>query len=579
MSADGSATVFCFTPRRIPVDELLKDQDAARPAADGSAPRDGALISPTSGPCPVCPFLQEKLKASQEAAYWRVMHRRATEREALLKHRIAELEAKLRLREQQLFGRKTEASSSTPPSPPTVNPRPPDAVQRRPRGQQTGRPGHGRRDYSHLPATVEDAPLTGDDCRCPQCKLPFQPTGGTEDSTVLEIEVRAHRRIVRRRRYRPTCQCGVVPQVVTAPPPPRVIPKSMLGVSIWVTVLLDKYLFYRPTYRLLDDLRSHELDLSLGTLTDGFQRLVPLFEPLYEAFVQRSRQQSLWHADETRWLVFATVEGKVGYRWYLWVFHGREVVVFVLAMGRAHDVPEEHLGPDARGIMVVDRYKAYQVIEQVKSGLIVLAFCWAHVRRDYLAVARTWPDQESWALAWLDGIGQVYALNDARLAVLEDPAAFAAADTALRGAVTALAAQGEAELADPQVHPARRKVLESLGDHWTGLTVFVEHPEVPMDNNTAERVQRGPVVGRKNYYGSGAVWAGRLAAMMFSLLQTFTLWNINGRLWLTAYLEACAAAGGQPPADFMSYLPWNLSEERRQQWRMDPEKEVGPNTS
>ena len=505
------------------------------------------------------------------------MHRHAVEREAQGKQRIAELEAKLRLREQQLFGRKTETASSTQPQP-TPSPTTPESAQRRPRGQQAGQPGHGRRDYSHLPAKVEDAELTGNDRRCPQCKLPLQAIGGTEDSTVLEVEVRAHRRIVRRRRYRPTCQCGVVPKVVTAPPP-RVIPKSMLGVSIWVTLLLDKYLFYRPTYRLLEDFRSHGLDLSLGTLTDGLQRLVPLFEPLYETFVQRSHQQPLWHADETRWLVFAMIEGKVGYRWYLWVFHGREVVVFVLAAGRAHDVPEQHLGPDARGIMVVDRYKAYQVIDQVKRGLIVLAFCWAHVRRDFLEVARTWPDQESWALAWLEGIGKVYALNDARLEVLEDPPAFAAADAALCGAVTALGAQGKAELADPQVHPARRKVLESLGDHWTGLTVFVEHPEVPMDNNTAERVQRGPVVGRKNYYGSGAVWAGQLAAIMFSLFQTLTLWNINPRLWLTAYLQACAAAGGAAPPDLQSFLPWNLTAERRKEWSMNPAEAVAPNTS
>ncbi len=151
------------------------------------------------------------------------------------------------------------------------------------------------------------------------------------------------------------------------------------------------------------------------------------------------------------------IEGKVGYRWYLWVFHGREVVVFVLAAGRAHETPEEHLGPDAHGIMVVDRYKAYQAIDQVKKGLIVLAFCWAHVRRDFVGVARTWPEQEGWALAWVEGIGKLYALNDARLAVRQQPAAFADADAALRGAVTALAAQGEAELADPQVHPARRR--------------------------------------------------------------------------------------------------------------------------
>jgi transposase len=367
--------------------------------------------------------------------------------------------------------------------------------------------------------------------------------------------------------------------VVTTPPPPRLIPKSLLGISIWVTVLLDKYLFYRPTYRLLADLRSHGLDLSLGTLTDGLQRLLPLFEPLYEALEQRSRQQPLWHADETRWLVFAMMEGKVGYRWYLWVFQGREVVVFVLAAGRAHDVPEEHLGPDARGILVVDRYKAYQVIDQVKKGQIILAFCWAHVRRDFLGVARSWPEQEAWALAWLEGIDRVYALNDARLQVQSKPAAFTEADMALRGAVAALSAQGLAELADAQLHPARRKVLESLGDHWTGLTVFVEHPEVPMDNNTAERTERGPVVARKNFYGSGAVWAGRLAAMMFSLLGTLTLWRIQPRLWLTAYLEACAQAGGQAPADLESYLPWNLTAERRQAWSVKGEEEPIKDTS
>ena len=132
----------------------------------------------------------------------------------------------------------------------------------------------------------------------------------------MEVEVRAHRRIVRRHRYRPTCDCGAHPGIVTAPPAPRVIPKSILGVTVWVTLLLDKYLFYRPTYRLLADLQTHGLDLSLGTVTDGLHRLLPLFEPVYEALAAHSRRQPLWHADETRWLVFATVEGKVGFRWY-----------------------------------------------------------------------------------------------------------------------------------------------------------------------------------------------------------------------------------------------------------------------
>jgi transposase len=516
------------------------------------------------GPCPVCPRLAVEFEPWRQAGYWKAQHQRAVERESLLRQENEQLRAQLRLREQQLFGRKSETSAATTPTAPT----PPNAPPRRPRGQQRGHKGPRRRDYSHLPAVPEEREIPGAECCCGRCGRPFAPVSGTEDSTLLEIEVKAHRRLIRRHRYRPTCDCGVHPGIVTASPAPRVIPKSILGVSLLVEFLVDKYLFYRPTYRLLADLKTRELDLSLGTVTDALQRLLPLFEPVYEALADHSRRQPLWHGDETRWQVFATVEGKVGFRWYLWVFHAAEVVVFVLAQGRAHEVPEQYLGPKAAGIMVVDRYKAYQAIDQVKTGLIILAFCWAHVRRDFVTLARTWPDQEAWALGWVEGIGQLYRLNDERCAVQEEPALFAVADVRLRVAVTAFGAQGESELADPELHPARRRVLESLGNHWTGLTVFVEHPEVPMDNNTAERAQRGPVVGRKNYFGSGAVWSGRLAALMFSLLQTLCLWQLNPRAWLTAYLTARAEAGGVPPADVERFLPWNLSEEDRRRWSL-----------
>jgi transposase len=218
---------------------------------------------------------------------------------------------------------------------------------------------------------------------------------------------------------------------------------------------------------------------------------------------------------------------------------------------------------------VVDRYKAYQAIDKVKSGRIVLAFCWAHVRRDFVRLAKSWPDQESWALERVAEIGTLYHLNNERLKVRDNAVAFAVADGALRAAVTSFGERGQAELREPDVHPARQKVLESLGDHWGGLTVFVEHPEVPMDNNTAERSERGPVVGRKNYYGSGSVWSGGLAAMLFSLLQTLCLSGLNPRLWLTAYLSACAEAGGRAPEEVGRFLPWNLSPDQRREWGSD----------
>lgn len=495
------------------------------------------------------------------------MHQRACARLAELQAELEQLRAQLRLRERQLFGRKAEPAPAHTLDQATVrsDPEPP-----RPCGQQRGRPSPPRRDYNHLPVVLQEQELPADQQQCSRCGQPFAAFPGTADSELLEIEVRAYRRRYRRHRYRPTCRCRCQPGIITAPGPAKLIPKSQLGVSVWVTVLLDKFAFGRPTQRLLADLASHGLDLSAGTLTDGLQRLVPLFQPLYEALVVKSRQMDHWHADETRWLVFVSLPDKSGHRWYLWAFQSEAVVVFVLDPGRAHDVPEEHLGSAATGILNVDRYSAYKALPQVKNGRILLAFCWAHQRRDFLGAAADWPTEREWALSWVTAIGELYHLNDRRLEVREDSEAFHQRDQDLRKAVAAFQQRWETEGAEPQLHPARRKTLSSLREHWLGLTLFVEHPEIPMDNNAVERTLREPVVGRKNYAGSRALWSGQLLVQMLSLLATLKLWGLNPRLWLTAYLEACAQAGGRVPVNPSRWLPWNLSEEQRRAWTSEP---------
>jgi transposase len=129
--------------------------------------------------------------------------------------------------------------------------------------------------------------------------------------------------------------------------------------------------------------------------------------------------------------------------------------------------------------------------------------------------------------------------------------------------VTALEQQVAMELADRSLREPCRKVLTSLQEHWAGLTPFVDDPRIPMDNNISERRLRGPALGRKNYYGSGAVWSGHLAAALFSILATLKLWQLNPRRWLLWFLQSCAEAGGKAPQDIQSFLPWNLSPEKR----------------
>ena len=181
-----------------------------------------------------------------------------------------------------------------------------------------------------------------------------------------------------------------------------------------------------------------------------------------------------------------------------------------------------------------------------------------------------------WADGWLEQINGMFARNARRLSVRCDPQAFAVEDQGIREAAAAMAEKRETELADESLHSAQRKALLSMREHWEGLLLFIDHPEIPMDNSEAERRVRNPVVGRKNYYGSGAVWSGMLAAMMFTIMETLLMNQLSPSAWLTAYLQACAEAGGRPAENIEAFLPWRLSEQQRAAWGYPRPSATGP---
>ena len=142
-----------------------------------------------------------------------------------------------------------------------------------------------------------------------------------------------------------------------------------------------------------------------------------------------------------------------------------------------------------------------------------------------------------------------------RLQTLPDGDARGAAQAALHEAMQCLEDRRERALVDLQLAAPARKVLYSVSMHRDELTVFVHVPWVPMDNNTAERVLHRTVVGRKNFYGSGARWSGQLAATMYGVLATLGPWQINARTRLGAYLQSCADNGNRASADLAPLFP------------------------
>ena len=516
---------------------------------------------------------REHIELKLQASQYRSLHAKALERLkwvqlrhdrqcAELREELAAVKAELVLAQaqnrdlrQRVFGAKTEQSRSVNAL--AADMAQPGGAPRRPRGQQRGGRGHGRTRLLQVPSVVQEVPGAS---ACPRCGAPTTLAWGCESAEVLEIEVRAYRRIVRRPRSRPSCGCGCLPGLVTAPAPDALWPRHKLGLSIWVELLLSKFLYGQPTARLLQDWTERGLPIAQGTVTDGLQRVAPLFEPVLQACLDKVRSATHWHADETRWEVFEDLPGKTGHRWYLWVFKAQQAVVYALDPSRSAAVPGKVLAGADGGILSVDRYAAYRKFARGVPGMR-LALCWAHQRRDFLRVANNHPDLWAWAAHWVQHIGQLYELHRVRRQQLGAPTApaFMAADTRLREHVRLLEQRCNEELADPQLAGPARKVLKVMKSYWPGLIVFIEHPWLDLDNNAAERALRPAVVGRKNYYGSGSQWSGHLAASVLSVLGTMRLWAVNPRTWLQAYLQTCACAGGQPPQDIDAFIPWRMT--------------------
>ena len=230
--------------------------------------------------------------------------------------------------------------------------------------------------------------MSQDDKVCACCGKPLTDLGHSDDSEQIEIEITLFRRVVRRKRYRRTCDCPTPPRTVTAPLPPKLLPKGIYGTSLWIHLLLEKFHLQRPMHRTLEQLRLLEADLAAGTIADGLQRIEPLLAPIYDAIRARHMESAYFQADETRWKVFVDKAGKTGHLWWLWLFAGEDSVVYVLDSTRSHDVPESHFPDDLQGVLMVDRYSAYKAMRQVKEGTLLLAFCWAHVRRDVVRVGK-----------------------------------------------------------------------------------------------------------------------------------------------------------------------------------------------
>ena len=520
---------------------------------------------------------KEYLELKCEIGYWRGMHKKAIIREEILKQTIKEQEGQIRDLKHRVFGKKSEKNSSSKNEGNSKNQTP-----KRPRGQQPGSKGHGRTERPNLPEKTEAAKLHEEPV-CPCCNKPYIPDESKE-TEIIEVDVKAYKRKIKRQIMKKGCTCKGVPNTITAPMPPKVLPKSPYGISIWEAVLLTKFHYCQPTNRLLNQYAELGLPISPGTIAGGLKNLKKLFKPVYDALYRHQMTEDRFHNDESSWKVFESIEGKIGNRWWLWVSRSISVVYFQIAPGRGADVPMAYFKniQQQKIIVICDRFSAYKSLAR-QMPFITLAFCWAHVRRDFLDAAKKYTELEDWSLSWVEKIGELYHINnqrrkefDLKLSIQGQSASFDEQHKKLVEKMDAMVEERDAfinthKLDSNFLSEVKFKILTSLQNHWDGLRIFVDYPEVPMDNNPGEKSIRNPVTGRKNFYGSGSLWSSQLAAIMFSIFQTMALCGLNCNHWLRSYLNACAENHGKAPENLSPFLPWEMDEMRRHKLSIPPD--------
>lgn len=499
---------------------------------------------------------EKRLKAEQLQA---VKDATIAEQQALIEQHNATI-ADLR---KQLFAESSERrrQQAKPPLPNEGSPEQPitSAKPKKPRGKQKGAPGYGRR----MEEGLERKPVHHDtpaDC-CSECGLPFAdcPPVISEEVDIEEnIIVRQH--IRKKKRRNPHCKCPKTPQFQVAPCPPKLIPAGKYSTRFWRFVIEEKFRLQRPVNRIIIKLRSLGLKkISAGTLINGLKIIHEslVLEVMYLAIIDRNRASGQWNMDETGWKIFSESEHQRSNKWYMWVSVAVDTVVFILDPRRSNEVIASHLKGVSQGIICSDRHSAYIAFGNRNEGFLI-AFCWVHQRRDFIKMQTGYPKLAAWCQSWLDRIDALLQHNKVRVANLDAPEhRFENLNDILKQMVADMESEIRRQLKQKNLHEEQIARLVSMQEHWSGLTVFVENPLVPTDNNEAERALRNLVVGRKIYYGSRSVWSGEFNAQLATIYATLERNNVDPRQWMDDYLQACARNDGNPPADLQPFLPWN----------------------
>ena len=425
----------------------------------------------------------------------------------------------------------TSQNSSNPPSsdPPSAPPRPPRTPRGRPRGAQPDHPGT-QRNPRPPDQIVPLAPTTCPDC---QCALPPVAPDAVPMHTHQVWEVP------------PICVHVTEYQLhtLTCPRCARAVPATLpdaatTGYGPRLTALVGHmhgtcHLPYRQVTQFLDDLAG--VGMSLGSAIACAQRVSRAVQSLDAAIHTHLQTAPVVHVDETGWK-------EAGQRRWLWVGVSAQATCFRITTSRGRVGLDDLLPAHYPGIVVSDRYPAYNRYPATQRQL-----CWAHLQRTICGLAEADMPDSSWADAVLVQVQAVFHAWHAFRDGTTDRAGLQAALVPIQQALQAAIADGQTRTWT-NVHD----LGHALRTWWEALWTFARCDGVEPTNNTAERALWPAVIWRKICFGTQSPDGNRVVERLLSVVATC---RQQGRNVLALLTEAVTAAQTGGPAPILLPTP------------------------
>jgi transposase len=382
--------------------------------------------------------------------------------------------------------------------------------------------------------------LDAADKTCPSCGGTLRPMKGQFETSEMVDVVEVSYRVVRVKQQKYACRCGGC--IETAPGPERAVKGGRYSLEFAIKVAIDKYLDHIPLARQERILRRHGLIATTQTLWDQIHALGLRLESASRALMARIMAEPVIGLDQTSW---PRLDGKGDKPWQMWCFTAPGMVVHRIRDDKGAQTFKA-LTEGFRGTIVCDALKTHEAGAR-DNDAITLAGCWAHVYRKFEEAAPDHPEANL-ALKW---IGELYAIDDRAGGDLARRAEFRRTDSAEVIATIKTWLWNQATLTSLSIGKAAAYVVAN----WDRLTRFLHDARIPLDNNATERGIRGPVVGRKNHYGSRSRRGTEIAATFYTLLETAKLVCVDPAQYLRAAAIADARGDVLLPTDVTADQP------------------------